>query len=349
MIKRALFPLTLLLALALGACASALATGTPTFGAPGQPTPTPFLPMTSIQDSQVKSVALPADGLLLDADEAETDPWGNFLSPSQLSDIAIPAPMRAFTQPENQITILLMGSDQRPNDGGYRTDVNMLVVLNRDEGTVNLVSFPRDLYVYQPGWRMDRINTAQQRGGFAMSADTFEYNFGVRPDHYVLINFSGFVNVVEALGGVYVDVGQTLCDEREGPGDYCAYAGSFYMDGETALWYVRSRGTSSDFERTRRQQEVLQAIFYRMLSLDGITKAPQLWEQYQQAVTTDLGWTDILPLLPFASAIGDSGAIGRYAIGSNDVTSYRTATGAAVLLPDAEAVRLIMAEALNSP
>lgn len=355
MTTRTLIPITLLLALLLGACITALGSGTPTFGAPGEPTPTPFLPMTSIQDAQVKSVSLPTDGAMLLAGTVEEepevvpDPWGDFLSPSQLSDIAIPAPMTTFAQPENQVTILVMGSDQRPNDGGFRTDVNMLVVLNREDGTVNLLSFPRDLYVYQPGWRMDRINTAQQRGGFEMSADTFEYNFGVRPDHYVLINFAGFVNIVDALGGVYVNVPQTLCDERDGPGDYCAYAGSFYMDGETALWYVRSRGTSSDFDRARRQQEVIQAIFYRLLSLDGITNAPALWEQYQQTVSTDMGWTDILPLLPFASAIGDSGAITRYVIGSEDVISYRTANGAAVLLPDSEAVRAIMAEALNIP
>lgn len=351
MLRRTLLPFTLAVALVLGACVSAFGTGTPTFGAVGEPTPTPFLPMTAIQDAQVKSVSLSADGFPAPVaeDQPEQDPWGDFLAPTQLSDVAIPVPLGTFEQPENQTTILLMGSDQRPNDGGYRTDVNMLVVLNRDEGTVNLLAFPRDLYVYQPGWRMDRINTAQLRGGFDMTADTFEYNFGVRPDHYVLINFSGFVSVVDALGGIHVDVGQTLCDEREGPGDYCAYAGSFYMDGETALWYVRSRGTSSDFDRVRRQQEVLQAIFYRLLSVDGIVRAPQLWEQYQQTVTTDMGWMDILPLLPFATAIGDSGAINRYAIGSSDVISYRSATGAAVLLPDTDAVRVIMAEALNSP
>jgi anionic cell wall polymer biosynthesis LytR-Cps2A-Psr (LCP) family protein len=118
------------------------------------------------------------------------------------------------------------------------------------------------------------------------------------------------------------------------------------MDGETALWYVRSRGTSSDFDRTRRQQEVLTAIFFRLLSLNALTRAPELYTQYQQMVRTDIGIADILPLLGLAGAVGNNQAIHRYAIGPNEVDSWMNSAGSAVLLPDPDAVRQIMRQAL---
>ena len=242
-----------------------------------------------------------------------------------------------------------MGSDQRPNDGGFRTDVVLLLTLNPGGGSASLTSFPRDLYVYEPGWRVDRINSAFARGDFQMMADTMEYNFGVRPDHYVLVNFEGFKTIIDALGGITVQVAQPLSDERDGPGDFSVPAGAVTMDGETALWYVRSRGTSSDFDRTRREQEVLEGLFWRLLSLDAITKAPELYGQYKQTVTTDLGIADILPLLPFAADLGSSSNIHRYTVGPEQVESFTTSGGGAVLLPVYDKILEIMRQALNSP
>jgi LCP family protein required for cell wall assembly len=306
-------------------------------------TPTPFLPGSLIvdlpEDQPVIAIEQPApeDGVT----------YGDFAPATALSDIEVPPPLGTYIKPEGQINILLMGSDQRPNDGGYRTDVMLLVTLNPADDSVRITSFPRDLYVFEPGWRVDRINSAQARGGFEMTAQTLEYNFGVRPDHYVLINFQGFINLVDTLGGINVNVAQGLTDEREGPGDYSVPAGNVSMDGETALWYVRSRGTASDFDRTRRQQEVLTAIFFRLLSLNAITQAPQLYDQYKQTVVTDLGLSDILPLLPLAATVGNNNNIQHYAIGPNDVQSFTTSGGGAVLIPLQDKVRVIMAQAIS--
>jgi len=88
-------------------------------------------------------------------------------------------------KPEGQINILLLGSDIRPDDGGFRTDVIMWVSLNPQDEYVSIISFPRDLFVTIPGWGGNRINTAFQYGGFDLLADTFETNFGIRPDYYV--------------------------------------------------------------------------------------------------------------------------------------------------------------------
>lgn len=329
-----------LIALLLGACAP---NSLPT-GAAGTPTPTPFLPGGKAATPAPDDVTNPVD---IDAPKGDAG-FGEFPAPSEFSDIEISPQMGKLPQPEGQINILILGSDQRPNDGGFRTDVIELLTLNTRDNSVSLTSFPRDLYVYHPGWRMNRINAGMAHDGFEQIADTFAYNFGVMPDHYVLINFQGFVSIVDALGGIDVQVGRGLTDEREGPGDFSVPAGNVHMDGETALWYVRSRGTSSDFDRTRRQQEVLVAIFFRLLSLNALTRAPELYNQYQQLVRTDIGIADVLPLLGLATALGGNQAIHSYAVGPNDVDSWTNSAGSAVLLPKQDVVRAIMRQALSS-
>ncbi|HKJ28353.1 MAG TPA: LCP family protein [Anaerolineales bacterium] len=250
-------------------------------------------------------------------------------------------------EPDNQVNILLLGSDQRPYSGGFRTDVFLLMTINLDDQTINLTSFPRDLYVYLPGLYNDRINTAMARGGFTLVSDTLEYNFGFRPDYYALVNFWGFSDVIDTFGGINVNVGQTLTDHRSGYGDYTVNAGTVHMDGETALWYVRSRYTSSDFDRGRRQQEVLFALMSRLISFDVVSKFPELYEQYQNTIETNLPLSEISPLLPVADEFF-SGQIGRYAIGPAQTTDWITPGGAMVLLPNQNSIRAILLEALNA-
>lgn len=278
-----------------------------------------------------------------------TKSWEDYPGPTVWPDIAIPAPMGILPQPEGQVNILLLGSDQRRNEGGFRTDTILLLTLNPKQGTANMTSFPRDLYVYIPGWTVQRINTAFPRDGFELMATTMEYNFGVRPDYYVLINFWSFEEVIDSLGGVTVQVGVPLTDHRDGRGNYSVPSGPVYMDGETALWYVRSRYTSSDFERGRRQQEVVQAIFIKMLSLNAVARAPELFDIYRRNVTTNLTLDAVSSLLPLASLLNDNSRIEHFFISRAEVTPWRATNGAQVLLPNREAVLEVMRKALNSP
>lgn len=336
--KHTLIAFLLVPALLLGACApSSPATAT----VAGTPTPTPFLPGGGL----TQLTPLPTGESGVDLDVA----FGEFPPPSESSDIEILPPVGKLAQPEGQINILILGSDQRPNDGGFRTDVIELLTINPQDKTVSMTSFPRDLYVYHPGWHVSRINAGMQRGGFEMLADTFAYNFGVRPDYYVLVDFNGFTRLVDTLGGIDVQVARRLTDERKGPGDFSVPAGLVHMDGETALWYVRSRGTSNDYDRGRRHQEVMTAIFQRLLSLNALVRAAELYAQYRQMVRTDIELDDILPMLSLAATIADTQAINRYAIGPDDVTSFRNSTGSAVLLPNQERIRRILMQALSSP
>ncbi|MBI4730935.1 MAG: LCP family protein [Chloroflexi bacterium] len=260
-----------------------------------------------------------------------------------------PPPAELIPLPAGQVSILLLGSDQRPGRSDFRTDVVVLMILRAD-GAVSLVSFPRDLYVYLPGRSMSRINAAYEYGGFELFAQTLDYNFGLRPDHFILTNFSGFMAIVDSLGGVDVNVGQALSDARTGyPDGFTVYAGIVHMDGETALWYIRSRATSNDFDRLRRAQEVLVAIGQKLLTLQGLAHIPELYQAYQGTVVTDLSVDGLLAFLPLLQG-ADVNRVSRYAIAPPLVTPWiEPYTGSYYLLPDPLAIRAILQQAVGIP
>jgi len=303
----------------------------------------------ALRESNVDQAAHPpsAQVSFSESDQRAGSGAGN-PGPDQSSDVNIPPPAEAIELAEGQINILMLGSDQRPNDAGFRTDVILLLSINPSDGKVALISFPRDLYIYQPGWHMDRLNTAYARGEFELVAQSFEYNFGIRPDHWVLVNFDGFREIIDALGGISVDVGQGLVDQRDGYGQYSVSQGNVLMDAETALWYVRSRGSSDDFDRTRRQQEVLKAIFFRSISLEMLSNAVNVYDAYKEMVQTDLAFSDLLPLLSLTAQL-DNGGIEGSRIGPNQVSAYTTSSGASVLLPDRQGIRQLLLESLGGP
>ena len=121
------------------------------------------------------------------------------------------------------------------------------------------------------------------------------------------------------------------------------------MDGETALYYTRSRYSTSDFDRNRRQQEVITGIVSKMMSLYSIAKIPELYRIYSENVTTNLKLGNVIPLIPVAARIKSTDNIQHYYIGRGEVSSWRTPGGAAVLLPNKAAVEAVMRKALNSP
>lgn len=321
--------------------APANATATPTPFQPLAPTPT-YLP-TEFPTS-VPTLTPTPSGI---GDIPKT--WADYPGPTVWPDIDIPAPTGLLAHPAGQINILLLGSDQRPNDYGFRTDTIILLTLDPSAGTAHLTSFPRDLYVYIPGWTVQRINTAYTNGGFERLALTMEYNFGVHPDYFALINFWSYTEAIDSLGGIDVHVAVPLTDQRTGHGYYTVPAGVVHMNGELALWYSRSRYSSSDFERTQRQQEVIQAIFDKLLSLNAIAKAPRFYEIYRNNVTTDLTLDVITPLLPLAAKLSDTSRIQQYFIGREQVVSWTNTSGAQVLLPIRERVLEVMRRALNTP
>ena len=302
-------------------------------------TPTPFQPLPPT------AVFVPGD----DSYPTSTPPPPVELNTDSVFNYGETAPQPILSQPPGQMNILLLGADARPGNKRFRTDTIILVTINPQVGSVNMTSFPRDLYINIPGVGMNRINTAYFYGQIPLVMKTFQHNFGVHPDHYIVINFSSFKRIIDSLGGLDVNVGQKLSDYRAGY--YVTIPqGLVHMDADTVLWYVRSRKTSNDFSRNRRQQEILLAIFHKLISLDAIKRAPEFYNLYHENVMTDLTLTDLIPMLPFAAKVAsEPSRINNYFIGSGKVTSWITPAGAMVLLPNQSKVQNIIRKSQNLP
>jgi len=260
--------------------------------------------------------------------------------------------------PENEVIdnesdvrlYMLLGSDYRP-ESGFRTDTLILVALDRSSNRASIVSFPRDLWVFIPGYGEQRINTVMQLGGFNLLADTLQYNFGVYPRQYAMINMAGFLEIIDVLGGVEFTTEYTTADACDGsldPDRWCEVGpGLVSLNSDWALWYVRARYNSSDFERMRRTQEVIGAVVDKVLSPSGIIKLPALLSIYESEVESNINPDQVLPMVKLAVGFNFEEDVRRYSIGPNETTSWTTAQGAAVLLPNLPAIQLILQEALN--
>jgi polyisoprenyl-teichoic acid--peptidoglycan teichoic acid transferase len=249
----------------------------------------------------------------------------------QVTAIPTHAP-RVKANGDDIMNIALMGSDQDvdPTDPSYRTDSIVIVSINRTTNTVAMLSIPRDLFVYIPTLGMQRVNTAYQwgeavkytpGGGFGLLQQTILYNLGIPIHYYAKVSLTGFKQIVDTLNGVDLAVDCPISDlkfqgqyDDKGTPVYSPYAmapGYYHMDGSTALWYARMRHSTSDFDRNRRQQQVLKALWRTARDQGLITKAPQLWSQLTQIVDTNLPLPDVLSLVPVALNLKPS-----------DVTSY---------------------------
>jgi LCP family protein required for cell wall assembly len=213
-----------------------------------------------------------------------------------------------------RFTVLVMGMDQRPGEFGtaYRTDTMILISLDPKTNRVGMLSIPRDLFVDIPGYGLQRVNTAYglgelsgPGGGPQLAMQTIQYNFGIRVNEYVVVNFESFIKVIDLIGGInlYVDTAiydPEYPDMNYGYDPFYIEAGWHQMDGATALKYARSRHSSDDIDRGRRQQQVLYAIRDKVTAMDMIPKlAPQaysLWAELNTGVDTGLSLEQILQL-----------------------------------------------------
>jgi LCP family protein required for cell wall assembly len=266
---------------------------------------------------------------------------------------------------QETVNFLLIGSDRRANS--FRTDTLIIASVRRQDRLVTLISIPRDLFVYVPGWTMQRVNTAYQQGeltgypggGPGLLKDTIRYNLGLRIDHTALVEFDGFLEIVDTLGGIDIPLACPYTDWHiknpkkpiEDPDNWKLLTigpGLVHMDGDLALWYARSRLRSSDFDRGRRQQEVLRAIYARGMQLNVIPHIPELYSELSDAVETDLSLEDLLELAPLAPALG-AARVRSFYINRSYVTSWRTPQGAAILLPNQDSLPELILEAMSPP
>lgn len=216
--------------------------------------------------------------------------------------------------PASRINILVMGLDLRPDDPPgtpSRSDTMFIASIDKQDGRLQLLAIPRDLWTQVPyggkpgDWAPAKINAAysygiyfKYPGGGPQSAiDAVQHDFNIRIDHYVVIDWVGFVQLIDAIGGIDINVPEAISDFGTDVLDsfpnQTVPAGQQHMDGKQALGYSRVR-VDGDIKRIERQQLVIRTVASRSVELGYIAKLPQLWDAYHQAVKTDID-TGLVP------------------------------------------------------
>src|SRR3954454_16579031 len=207
-----------------------------------------------------------------------------------------PAPATPADDPSGDpVTFLLVGSDTRghPSSGedpDGRSDAIMIARLSADRKHAQLISIPRDSWVPIPGHGVSKINASYSWGGPSLLIQTVEQLTGVRIDHYVAIDFDGIAQVTDALGGVDVQVAETTTN-----GPYTFQKGINHITGETSRWYLGQRYglQAGDFDRVKRQQQYLRAVFGKLFSSGTFTDPGKL-DNAMLAVTSAVKIDDTL-------------------------------------------------------
>ncbi len=257
--------------------------------------------------------------------------------------------------PPTNLNILLLGTDQRAGQSNWRTDTIILLSINQKAKTVGMLTIPRDLYVNIPDIGKQRINTADfygyyyhyPGGGPNLIKQTIEQNLGIRVHYFVRGGFDAFRRAIDLLGGIDVDVDCPLY-EQDFYDDYGHATLNFQpgvqtMDGVTALRYARSRYTTNDYDRGRRQRKVILAMWDKATSLNLLPKWPELYQELSDSIQTDLGPTEMAALAYIGTQL-KMDKIKARAIDNRSTIPYVTPEGAQVLLPNAEKIHALLVE-----
>lgn len=248
-------------------------------------------------------------------------------------------------QDPNRVTVLLMGIDQRRGltaEKAYRTDSMMLLSIDPIGQTVSALSLPRDIWVTVPGFEdKQKLTNANflgdtyelPGGGPALLKQTIALNFGIPVDYYVRVNFTAFETLINEIGGISVTVPERIedlkyPDEAYGFDPFVIEAGEHLLDGRTALKYARTRATyNGDFDRAKRQQQVLMAVRSKLLDLNMLplllAKSPVLYNTLVDSFDSDLTLEQMIALGRLGAAVPNEN-IHSAALDTSYVLAYHT-------------------------
>lgn len=190
--------------------------------------------------------------------------------------------------PGEPLTFLLIGSDSRGKNDKGRSDTLMVARINPKKKLVSIISIPRDSRVHIPGHGMDKINAAYAYGDGELAIKTVKEFTGLDINHFIAVDWNGFKQIVDSLGGIDIDVQKRIRDNFDGI-RIDLQPGMHHFDGQQALNYVRVRHVDSDFGRTERQQQFLKAVFQKALQPSSVTQLPQLARMFGENVDIDSG------------------------------------------------------------
>jgi polyisoprenyl-teichoic acid--peptidoglycan teichoic acid transferase len=208
----------------------------------------------------------------------------------------------------HNVSILFLGIDSsnaKGRTGTARTDAMLLATFNEEKKSIQLLSIPRDTYVYLPTLEYnDRISHAHAYDGVDGAVAAVEEMLDIPVDYYVRMNFYGFIEIVDALGGVEVNVPFTFReqDSHDNKGAILLEKGLQNLDGEHALAFARMRKYDNDFKRGARQQEVLKAVIKKAASTKSITKYSTLIDAVGKNMVTNLSFSEVIALHGYATS-----------------------------------------------
>lgn len=256
---------------------------------------------------------------------------------------------------EDRVNFLLMGIGGAGHDGALLTDTMMIASIKLSTNQASLISIPRDLLIKIPNNGWQRINHASAYGdlndypggGSALAAKTVEDTFGIPIDYYLRIDFSGFRQVIDDVGGIDVYVERSFSDNQFPTDDYKVMPISFergmeHMDGERALQFARSRhgdnGEGSDFARSKRQQKILFAVKNKVLNWKTLANPNRVYKIYNNVkkhIQTNIGAGQLPELVNLIKSV-DFKTIEHHVIDDSPgglLKSIITNDGAQVLVP----------------
>ena len=201
---------------------------------------------------------------------------------------------------KDKATIMIMGVDERSDDVG-RSDTLMVATIDPIKNETSLLSIPRDTRVAIPRYGYDKINAAYAYGGENLTQRTVEDFLGIRIDHYIIINTHAFQKIVDAIGGIDIDVEKRMYYEDPWDDDggliIDLRPGLQHMDGKTAVTYVRYRDEDGDIGRVKRQQKFMRAIVDAVTTPAILPRLPSIISSVIDSVKTDLSVRQMLEFI----------------------------------------------------
>lgn len=254
--------------------------------------------------------------------------------------------------------ILMVGLDGRNGvDDGSRTDSIILATINTNNKSIKLTSFMRDMYVKIPNYGQHKINAAYAYGGADLLIKTINTNFNLNIQYYVSIDFSAFQKLVDAMGGVDLEIKDYEVDEinyyiqeadwsNKNP-DFISGPGYQHLSGAQALSYCRIRKVgNSDYERTERQRKVLSLLIQKARSTSA-TKLPELFKTLIPYVKTNIPTTKLMNIGYTAYKFGDTD-IGTFRIPATGLFVEAYVNDMSVLIPQVEKNALVLQDFIYS-
>jgi LCP family protein required for cell wall assembly len=298
---------------------------------------------------------------------------------AQLDGTAVPTQVPLIPREHVLVNIMILGGDDEvTEDSTVRTDTMIIVSINTETHTVSMFSLPRDLWVYMPtnNPAMTRLNTVFGIGrvngwadnGWDLLRQTIFYNFGINVHYYAKINFTGFETIIDTVGGVevandcayedYYPIApiEQLDLSRPQEENYklrTLPVGYYMMDGFDALWFARTRRSTTDFDRNHRQQAIIKAVFRKALQSGQIAQLPQLWGEFTQVVETNVPFETMLGLVPIAVSLNPDSVESFTLVRTYHTTPWQPPSGAfagqAVQLPNYQPIHDLLVDFYTPP